>query len=141
MIRPCVVGFDVFDDKGNLISHVSSFAEASELYHTTKPDLPQRPLVCESETPNERGPLVLNKATSDARKRVSKALGVMPAEVGVFNKKLDEYGITESRYNSKTGFLESTNDDHHAAAWAIRGHYDQEATSGTAMKLADRMGF
>lgn len=81
------------------------------------------------------------RATREDRKRVSKALGVTPAEVDTLNKELDQYGVTDARYNSKTGFLESTNDDHHAAAWAIRGYYDQEATSGVAMRLADRMGF
>lgn len=139
MIRPCIVGFDVFDDKDTLIAHVASFSEASEIYSKTKPKPPRRRPVRKSTS--RSAPLVWQNATRPDRKRVSKSLGVTPSEVANFNKELDNHGLTDARYNSKTGFLESTNDDHHAAAWAIRGYYDQEATGGTAMRLADRMGF
>lgn len=139
MIRSCVVGFDVFDDKDNLIAHVLSFVEASAIYNKTKPKQSRRRKV--GLTRVRARTRLVQRATRDDRKRVSKALGVVPAEVGKFNKQLDEYGVTDARYNKKTGYLESTNDDHHAAAWAVRGYYDQEATNGTAMRLADRMGF
>lgn len=81
------------------------------------------------------------RATRPGKLRVSRALGVPCAQVGRFNAELESFGITESRYNDKTGFLESSNDDHHAAAFGVRGCYDEEAQTGVAMQLADKMGY
>lgn len=81
------------------------------------------------------------RATRPGKLRVSRALGVPCAQVDRFNAELDSFGITESRYNDKTGFLESSDDNHHAAAFGVRGCYDEEAQSGVAMQLANAMGF
>jgi hypothetical protein len=81
------------------------------------------------------------KAIRDDKPHVSRALGVPPQQSARFNKRLREFGITDAAYSKKTGFLESRNEEHRAAAMAVRGYYDREAQSGPAMRYANAIGF
>lgn len=80
-------------------------------------------------------------AIRDDKPHVSRALGVPPQQVDRFNSKLREFGITDAAYSKQSGFLESRNEEHRAAAMAVRGYYDKEAQGGHAMRYANRMGF
>lgn len=80
------------------------------------------------------------RSISETRPHVSKALGIHPAQAAKFNAELREYGVTDASYDDKTGFLKSTNDEHHAAALAVRGYYDGNA-GNVGQKWANAIGF
>lgn len=136
MIRECVVGFDVFDDKGELAGHVASFSEASELYSKVKPKQTKRRRKVNRPS---AAPWVLNSATSDTKVHISKSVGVPTRQVDRFNKELEKHGVTDARYSSRTGFLESTSEHHKNAALAIRDYSNFDGGQNAQM-WANRLG-
>jgi hypothetical protein len=82
----------------------------------------------------------IRESISDVNPHISKSLGVHPKQASRFNEKLRECGITDATYSNKTGFLVSTNREHRAAAWAVRGAFDQQAGS-VEQKYANAIGY
>lgn len=74
------------------------------------------------------------------KKHVSMSLGVHRAQAKRFNADLRECGITNASYSEKTGFLESTDREDRAAAFALRGHYDYEG-GAVEQRYANAIGF
>lgn len=82
----------------------------------------------------------MTRAVREDKPHVSQSLGVPLAQVERFNAELETYGITDARYDSKTGFLKSTDDNSRHAAWAVRGYYNAEGGSN-ADRWANAIGY